>query len=367
MNQYTLLQGDCREVLKTLPDNSVDSIVTDPPYGLEFMGKDWDAPWKQGGAGFSKPGIGARATEWPSFSSTSKFGSVNPTCECGGRLRGSNKCTCETPKWKPIGKRRNPENEGLPDDVTSSGMKNQMQAFQEWNLSWAKEAFRVLKPGGHILAFSGSRTYHRMASAIEDAGFEIRDQMMWVYGSGFPKSHNISKALDKDAGVDREDKFEGCFERVNGPTGNKKCDKCGKWLVSGSPCQCPRPQDKPQTEEAKKWDGWGTALKPAHEPIVLARKPLDGTVANNVLKWGVGGLNIDGCRVAIDPSVDDKRLGGNGTWSSDKMAGNVYEGGYAGIEVGSSPKRPLPCEPNARWKPASAGLVSGRGWSRRTC
>lgn len=166
MPDFKLLEGDCREVLKSLPDNSVDAVVTDPPYELGFMGKSWDAS-------------------------------------------------------------------GIAYDKTM----------------WA-EVFRVLKPGGHVLSFGGSRTYHRMACAIEDAGFEVRDQIMWVYGSGFPKSHNISKALDKN-GI-----------------------------------------------EAKQWEGWGTALKPAHEPIVLARKPFDGTVAENVLKWGPGGLNIDGCRVA---------------------------------------------------------------------
>lgn len=121
-----------------------------------------------------------------------------------------------------------------------------------YNVGLWRECLRVLKPGGHMLAFGGSRTYHRMACAIENAGFEIRDQMLWVYGSGFPKSHNISKALDKSE--------EG-------------------------------------KEAAKQWDGWGTALKPAHEPICLARKPIEGTVADNVLKWGTGGINVDACRV----------------------------------------------------------------------
>jgi DNA modification methylase len=230
MNTYKIHEGDCRETLQTLPANSVDAVVTDPPYELGFMGKAWD----------------------------------------------------------------------------STGIAYDLKV-------WA-ECLRVLKPGGHLLAFSGSRTYHRMACAIEDAGFEVRDQLMWVYGSGFPKSHNISKALDKGAGISREDKFEGAFDRFSGPTGNKKCDKCGKWLVSGSPCQCPRPQDEPKSPEAKQWDGWGTALKPAHEPIVLARKPLDGTVAANVLKWGVGGLNIDACRVG--KTIE--------TWPSSKKYGTTY-------------------------------------------
>jgi site-specific DNA-methyltransferase (adenine-specific) len=140
-----------------------------------------------------------------------------------------------------------------------------------------REALRVLKPGGHLLAFSGSRTYHRMTVAIEDAGFEIRDQIMWVYGSGFPKSKNLDG----------------------------------------------------------EWQGWGTALKPAHEPICVARKPLIGTVAENVLTHGTGALNIDASRIPTDPSVDDPRLGGAGSWSSSKMAKNAY-GDFAGREVGSS-------------------------------
>lgn len=169
-----LLEGDCREVLKNLDDNSIDSCVTDPPYEIGFMGKNWDAT-------------------------------------------------------------------GIAYDIDM----------------WS-EVYRVLKPGAHLLAFSGSRTYHRMVCAIEDAGFEIRDQIMWLFGSGFPKGQNVSKAIEK--------------------TGN--------------------------IEEAEKWDGWNTTLKPAHEPIVLARKPLDTkTVASNLINYGVGALNIDGCRVQTNEVI----------------------------------------------------------------
>jgi site-specific DNA-methyltransferase (adenine-specific) len=203
---HQILLGDCRDRLKELPDNSIDSIVTDPPYELGFMGKSWDAS-------------------------------------------------------------------GVAYDVTV----------------W-QECLRVLKPGGHLLSFGGSRTYHRMACAIEDAGFQIRDQIMWVYGSGFPKSLNISKAIDKTENHE-------IWENNGYGGGNSKCEECGKWMISGSPCKCPKPVFEYKTAEAKEWDGWGTALKPAHEPIVLARKPLVGTVANNVLTHGTGGINIDGCRV----------------------------------------------------------------------
>ena len=219
-----LLHGDCLDVLRTLADNSIDSIVTDPPYELGFMGKSWDAS-------------------------------------------------------------------GVAYDVTV----------------W-QECLRVLKPGGHLLSFGGSRTYHRMACAIEDAGFQIRDQIMWVYGSGFPKSLNISKAIDKAAGAER--KIVGVAKGArngngkNNDYGDYGSSESGEYSVTTS-----------ATADAKEWDGWGTALKPAHEPIVLARKPLLGTVANNVLTYGVGGINID--RSRVDGRESDQSRGA-------KETSNVY-------------------------------------------
>ena len=200
-----------------MPDNSVDSIVTDPPYELGFMGKSWD----------------------------------------------------------------------------STGIANSVEMWSE--------ALRVLKPGGHLLAFSGSRTYHRMACAIEDAGFEIRDQIMWVYGSGFPKSHNISKGIDKTLNAPNG-------EVIGQSTGQGYSSQQEKNLAEGfRPYTKGLPSEHADkniyalsSPEAQQWEGWGTALKPAHEPIVLARKPLIGTVANNVLAHGTGGINIDGCRVGSE-------------------------------------------------------------------
>jgi site-specific DNA-methyltransferase (adenine-specific) len=202
--RFNLFKGDSRQVLPLMKDNSIDSVVCDPPYELGFMGKSWD----------------------------------------------------------------------------STGIANDPKLW--------KEVLRVLKPGGHLLAFSGSRTYHRMAVAIEDAGFEIRDQIMWVYGSGFPKSHNISKGIDKAAGAEREVVGETRRGAQSESTG-----RYGAWGDGITPTA-------PATAEAKQWQGWGTALKPAHEPIVLARKPVEGTVANNVLTFGVGGINIDGTRVGSE-------------------------------------------------------------------
>jgi len=166
-----------------------------------------------------------------------------------------------------------------------------------------REALRVLKPGGHLLAFGGSRTYHRLACAVEDAGFEIRDQIMWIYGSGFPKSLDVSKAIDKAAGVERE--VVGIRTDGRGASPSKIANHgpgdTGIGHADGS--KQTYYETGPSTESAKVWQGWGTALKPAHEPIVVARKPLIGTVAENVLKHGTGAINVDGCRVGVGNEI----------------------------------------------------------------
>ena len=215
MATIELYNGNCLTELQKIADNSIDSVVTDPPYELGFMGKAWDAS-----------GIAFNVNVW-------------------------------------------------------------------------KECLRVLKPGGHILAFGGTRTYHRMTVAIEDAGFEIRDCIAWMYGSGFPKSHNIGKAVDK---------IEGNVRTVVGENLNKKgrkSDGKGSFVsdtLLGKGENAGVNVDKGNSE----WEGWGTALKPAFEPVVMGRKPIEGTVANNVLTHGVGGLNIDGCRIATDDSLTRK-------------------------------------------------------------
>lgn len=327
----TLYYGNCLDILPSLSGGS--AIVTDPPYGLEFMGKGWDAPWKanrQVGGGFSKPGIGARETPWPSFSATSRFGATNPTCvKCGGRARGAKKCICEVPEWKPIGKRRNPENEGLPDDMTGKGMAKQMQTLQEWHYQWAIVARHAVIPGAPLLSFGGTRTFHRLACAIENAGWAIRDTLMWVYGSGFPKSLDISLALDRKA----------CLEELVKELGRSptKEEFKARWSefrteIVGQRHRNVKPYDDdkgwndnkttgdfeykaPATPEAQLWEGYGTALKPAYEPIILAMNPLDGTFANNALKYGVAGLNIDECRIEGEK--------GNGVWGTSNKTINI--------------------------------------------
>ena len=210
-----LRNGDCLEVLKNIEDNSVDLILTDPPYELNFMNKGWD-------------------------------------------------------------------NTGI--------------AF---NIEVWKEAYRVLKPGGYCMAFSGSRTYHRMAVAIEDAGFEIKDMIEYIYGSGFPKALSIDKALDKLLGATPE--IIG-----RNPNSRENCDKSNTLYESGTVGKTAY-ITKPSSDIAKQYEGYKTQLKPAHEPICLAMKPLsEKNFAENVMKWGTSGLNIDGTRVAYKNEKDAK-------------------------------------------------------------
>jgi site-specific DNA-methyltransferase (adenine-specific) len=183
------------------------------------------------------------------------------------------------------------------------------------------ECLRVLKPGGHLLAFGGSRTWHRIAVAVEDAGFQIRDSVAWLYGSGFPKSLDVSKAIDKAAGVEREvvtEKVQDIFgertqevreTRMNEPSGIVSVGQGERTVIE-------RKETVPATDDAVKWQGWGTALKPAFEPVIVARKPLVGTVAANVLEYGTGALNIDGTRIGA---------GGQLKWSTPRDMG--FSGG----------------------------------------
>ena len=241
--------GDCLEVLRAMPDNSVDSIVTDPPYGLSN----------------AKP---ERITE-------------------------------AITAWATGDRERVPDGRGF--------MGKAWDSFVPPPAVW-DECLRVLKPGGHLVAFAGSRTHDLMGLSIRMAGFEIRDGLAWLYGTGFPKSMDVSKAIDKAAGAERGTKdvpFGGAYF-ANAGNWRPWMDEASKTGVRKVA------DDTPATPEAKQWQGWGTALKPAFEPVTLARKPLEGTVAANVLKWGTGALNIDGCRIgdeALPAHTRDTKMG----------------------------------------------------------
>jgi DNA modification methylase len=235
-DQYVLC-GDCVEILRSFPDNSISAIVTDPPYGIDFMSSAWDS---------SVPGS-----------------------------------------------------------------------------DWAKECFRVLKPGGHIVAFGATRAIHRMVCALEDEKFEIRDQINWLYFSGFPKSMDISKQIDKMKGVERTEKIGDAYKVPNAKTVNPHFLSLGGVRNDGDKNLEYQPM-KPATEEAQYWEGWGTALKPAQEPAILCRKPIEKglNVSENVLKWGTGAINIDACRFGYgDPCWVGPQNDHSKDWNLDRKMG----------------------------------------------
>jgi len=353
MNPYysdeavTILNGNCLAVMPEFPSEFIDSVVTDPPYELGFMGKSWD-----------RSGIAYNVEVW-------------------------------------------------------------------------RECLRVLKPGGHLLAFGGSRTYHRLACAIEDAGFEIRDQIQWIYGSGFPKSLDVSKAIDQAGGLSPREQSdllrnkrerarftrEALAQKVGCTVSSVRDWEEGRARAVGRAIEyiIPSPEYRAKladvlgytadervivgagngsrslyetghrgiaygaatTDSAKQWDGWGTALKPAHEPLVLARKPLIGTVAENVLQHGTGGLNVDGCRIEIE-STDDiyaknphtlGTIGANGIYGDGKPT--LYEQGkgrWPANVITDGSDEVLAGFPDSESRPHAGAQLSGNGthggWKR---
>ena len=293
--RFTVFVGDCREVLRGIDESSVDAVVTDPPYGLGFMNREWD-----------------------------KF-----------------------------------------------------VAFQRWCEEWARELIRVVKPGGHVVAFGGNRTYHRLAVALEDAGFEIRDCLMWLHGEGFPKSLDVSKAIDKAAGAERP----VVGERTDGVGNTDRSIHKHEGFASAR--ERVYIETAPATDDAKRWEGWGTALRPSWEPIVLARRPLSGTVEENVRRWGTGGLNVDACRLPTSDHLrfprDPGTLGSNmidrgkvirvkgakqgqqsdaGRWPSNWMLCHSSEC----VQVGTSKVRSGKAVGGLRSK--KDGAVFGKGWKQ---
>lgn len=252
MEQNRVIQGNCLEIMDEMPENSVDCIVTDPPYGISFMNEEWD-----------------------SFT-----------------------------------------------DIE----------FMNFCYAFAKKALKVLKPGGHCLAFSAPRTYGLLDVGFRLAGFVIRDQLEWIYGSGFAKGKNISKGIDEHLGAEREKikipadrvrnpaAYEGGHGKDGGRPYIEEAQEKGYHLIDS---------EEPVSEEAKKWNGWRTLLKPAHEPICMAQKPRCGTFVENTLQWGVGGINIDACRVPFKDEGEDPRV-----YNEDK---NISRGTHDNATVGYAP------------------------------
>lgn len=267
----SVIHADSREALRDLADASVDSCVCDPPYALVSIVK---------------------------------------------RFGGANAAPAK-------------DRDGLYKRASAGFMGKQWDTGDTaFDPAFWVEVLRVLKPGAHLVAFGGTRTYHRLVCAIEDAGFEIRDQLAWLFGSGFPKSHDVSKGIDRAVGAERE---------IVGVADSRGRDGANRAVVVstsegyGFATKGGIEVTAPATDAARQWQGWGTALKPAHEPIVLARKPLIGTVAANVLQHGTGALNIDASRVAVDPEADASQLrtmsrsqreGGDG-WGMSTIAGDT--------------------------------------------
>jgi len=280
LGRHTLTCGDCVEMMRALPEGSVDAIVTDPPYGIGFMGKGWDA--------------------------------------------------------------------AVPGDT------------------FAAEALRVLKPGGHIIAFAATRTIHRLTVALEDAGFEIRDQIGWLQYQGFPKSLDVSKAIDGAAGVERRrgpekvapDGKPASQRLARGPRG-EGAQAGDKYGVYQNDPEATCYTTLPATPEARRWSGWGTALKPAIEPAILARKPLVGTVAENVLAHGTGALNIDACRYGEGDAAWPGPSAGDGGWGGAVGEANSAAQGPSGIGAARPVVGRWPANVYACPKPAQSERNAG--------
>ncbi len=286
-----ILVGDCLHVLKTLADNSVDAIVTDPPYGLTAN--------KKGGSGVASVNLDS-----------------------------------------PYGRARIGTGNG-PGGFMGMKWDSDVPSVEVWT-----ECLRVLKPGGHLLAFAGTRTQHRMAVRIEDAGFEIRDMIAWVYGSGFPKSLDVPKAIDRAQGVTgtfgdpKSAAHAGWIDRgrLRGEDGHDGYQR--PWMDDADAVDRAARQYIGGSEVSRQWAGWGSALKPALEPITVARKPLIGTVAENVLAHGTGALNVDWCRIKTIENLNGGAYANQGGRSQSQSLGS---GGMnrPGAVVGVEFKQPV--------------------------
>lgn len=278
-----LLVGDCVEGMRGLAERSVDAVVCDPPYGLEFMGKEWDkldaglpqeAQWKgRRGKGGASTNVDRDRKGRVDFGG--RRSQFKRCARCGKREFSGSPCVCADPDWRVE----------YPEGPPSSAVR-----MQRWHEQWARELLRVCKPGAHVVAFGGQRTIHRLTCALEDAGFDVRDQLQWLQWQGFPKSLDLGKAVPAELA-------KGALAGARRYLGGEVVDEVF-------------------AEVARRFEGVGTALKPAAEPAVLCRRPVEGTIAANALAWGVGGLRIDDCRLAPGdfawpgPSAANSKPGG---------------------------------------------------------
>jgi len=297
-SENSIVQGDCIEVMKSMPDNYVSALITDPPYGLsnhsEKLVRETLSKWLSGEEDYIPKGKGFMGKSWDSF--------VPPPAV-----------------WK--------------------------------------ECFRVMKPGAVILVFAGTRASDLMTISLRLAGFEVKDNLMYMYGSGFPKSLDISKAIDKLKGVERE------------IIGKGKSGKTAIWQKDGG--MGDYPITVPKTTEAKQWEGYGTALKPAYEPIIMAIKPNDGGYANNALKWGVAGLNIDDCRIVTNDNLNGGAYSGEGKMKhiADHKWGFKKRDGQYQQPIGRFPSNVILDEETAKLLDEQSGISksvrSTRGVQRK--
>ena len=300
----TIHNGDCIETMKAMPPESVDAIVCDPPYGLSnttpAQVADTITKWAGGDRGHVPTGRGFMGKSWDAF---------------------------------------------VPPPAV-------------WD-----ECMRVLKPGGHMVVFAGSRTQDLMGLSIRLAGFEMRDSLAWLYGSGFPKSHDVGKAIDKLAGAERTEVIgKGWHASTNGAAGNTM----GRFSEEYQPGDCAKGRDllAPATPEAAQWDGWGTALKPAHEPVVLARKPLaEKTVARNVLAHGTGAINVDACRIGttVETWPKSRMYGGKSDISFTNPAESISAQSTGSAPSGRWPANVLLDQHAAAWVDEQSGVRKSPG------
>lgn len=268
MPPFRIIEGDCIEVMRAAKQDSVHALICDPPYAIEFMGKTWDSPKRMVG-------------------------------DATGISGGFSRIPAGTPR--PDMKRSDPV------------------LFQQWCEAWATEALRVLKPGGHMLAFGSPRTYHRLTTGLEDAGFEIRDCIMWTYATGMPKGRDLGRQIDKALGAVGpvvEETTDDGMAGWNGYRHGQYNDAAETREVRGPGC-----------DESEPWHGWSSTLKPFYEPIVLARRPFKGPLFRNVLEHGTGGLNIKGCTIPHADAADLDASRQKNPGKSEGVTSDVYGAG----------------------------------------